>query len=130
MPKEAPVGFRLATSPPSDEMLAFSKEATAADELVGQSILSRWPVVGWCVGTTRSRNTDARFYKTMDGAREKVNFINYYEIDDEEVKTVLRAAEHGGEEDGAWVLLEPVEPAEQPTEPVEPVAPVGGPSDE
>ena len=66
----------------------------------------------------------------MDGAREKVNFINYYEIDDEEVKTVLRAAEHGGEEDGAWVLLEPVEPAEQPTEPVEPVAPVGGPSDE
>ena len=25
----------------------------------------------------------------------------YYEIDDEEVKTVLRAAEHGGDEDGA-----------------------------
>ena len=43
--------------------------------------------------------------------REKVNFIIYYEIDDEEVKTVLRAADYGGDEDGAWVLLEAVEPA-------------------
>ena len=33
------------------------------------------------------------------------------EIDDEEVKTVLRAAEHGGDEDSAWVLLEAVEQA-------------------
>ena len=41
-------------------------------------------------------------------------------MDDEEVKTVLRAAEHGGDEEGAWVLIEPVEPAE----PMEPVAPV------
>ena len=47
----------------------------------------------------------------------------YYEIDDEEVKTVLRTAEHGGDEDGAWVLLEPVKP-------MEPEAPTGGPSDE
>ena len=36
---------------------------------------------------------------------EKVNFYIYYEIDGEEVKTVLRSAEHGGDEDGAWVLL-------------------------
>ncbi len=55
-----------------------------------------------------------RFSKTIDGEREKVNFIVYYEIDDEEVKTVLRAAEHGGEEDGAWVLLEPAEPGAEP----------------
>ena len=48
-----------------------------------------------------------RFSKTIDSQREKVNFIVYYEIDDEEVKTVLRAAEHGAEEDGAWILLEP-----------------------
>ena len=33
----------------------------------------------------------------------------YYEIDDEEVETVLRAADYGGDEDGAWVLLELVE---------------------
>ena len=67
--------------------------------------------------------TPASPSKTIDGEREKVNFIVYYEIDDEEVKTVLRAAEHGGEEDGAWVLLEPAEP-------VEPAAPAGGPTDE
>ena len=56
-------------------------------------------------------------------ARDKANFIVYYEMDDEEVKTVLRAAEHGGDEEGAWVLIEPVEPAE-PMEPVAPVEPV------
>jgi len=44
--------------------------------------------VGWCVGTIKARNTDARFSKTIDGQREKVNFVVYYEIDDEEVKTV------------------------------------------
>ena len=72
-----------------------------------------------------SRNTDGRFFKLIDGEREKTNFIVYYEIDDEEVKTVLRAVDHGGDEDGAWVLLE-VEPVAS----MEPVAPVGGPSDE
>ena len=60
-----------------------------------------------------------------DGVREKVNFFIYYEIDDEEEKTVLRAADYGGDEDGAWVLLEAVEP-EAPVG----VAPAGGPSDE
>ena len=44
-----------------------------------------------CRRTIMSRNTDARFYKTMDGAREKVNFLIFCDIDDEEVKTVLRA---------------------------------------
>ena len=111
-PKEAPIGFRLAASPPSEEMLAFSKEASAADELVGRSILYNWPVVGWCVGTIKARNTDGRITKMIDTQREKVNFYIYYEIDGEEVKTVLRSAEHGGDEDGAWVLLESVEPVE------------------
>ena len=111
-PKEAPAGFRLAASPPSAETLVFSKDkASAADELVGRSILYNWPVVGWCVGMIKARNTDARFSKTIDGQREKANFVVYYEIDDEEVNTVLRAAEHGGEEDGSWVLLEPAQPA-------------------
>ena len=79
--------------------------------------------MGWCVGTIKARNTDGRFTKTIDGQCEKANFIVYYEMDDEEVKTVLRAAEHGGDEEGAWVLIEPVEPAE-PMEPVAPVEPV------
>jgi len=29
-------------------------------------------------------------------------------INDEEVATALRLAEYGGEEEGSWVLLEPV----------------------
>ena len=74
--------------------------------------------MGWCVGSIQARNTDGRFFKLIDGEREKTNFIVYYEIDDEEVKTVLRAVDHGGDEDGAWVLLEAVEPAAAPVEPV------------
>jgi hypothetical protein len=69
---------------------------------------------------SKVRKSHLSFSKTIDSKREKVNFIIYYEIDDDEVKTVLRAAEHGGDEDGAWVLLEPVESAAQ----------AGGPSDE
>jgi hypothetical protein len=121
-PKEAPVGFRLVASPPSNEMLTFSREASRPDELVGRSILYNWPVVGWCVGTIKARNTDGRFWKMIEGTREKVNFLIYYEIDDEEVKTVLRTADYDGDEDGAWVLLEAVEaaaelPAAEPAEP-------------
>ena len=60
-----------------------------------------------------------------------MNFFIYYEIDDDEVKTVLRATEHDGDEDGAWVLLEPAEQVEPAAPaPVEPAAPAGGPSDE
>ena len=32
----------------------------------------------------------------------------HYEVDDDEVATVLRLAEYGGEEEGSWVLIEPV----------------------
>ena len=41
----------------------------------------------------------------VDGERATVNFIIHYEIDDEEVKMVLRADEYGGDEDMLWVLL-------------------------
>ena len=51
------------------------------------------------------RNTDARRYKMIEGEREKVNYTIHYEIDDEEVGTVLRTSEYGGDEDMAWVLL-------------------------
>jgi hypothetical protein len=54
----------------------------------------------------------------IEGQREKCNFIVYYDIDEEEVKTVLRASEHGGDEEGAWVLLEAEPAAEPAAEPV------------
>ena len=62
--------------------------------------------VGWCVGTLKERNTDARSFKMMDGTREKVNFIIHYEIDDDEVKTVLRLEEYDLDDECGWVLLE------------------------
>ena len=46
-PKVAPAGFRFAETLPTPEQLAFSKEASPADELVGRFILFHWNVVGW-----------------------------------------------------------------------------------
>ena len=51
------------------------------------------------------RNTDARkTVKLADGSFGKKNFNIYYEIDEEEVSTALRADEYGGDEDFSWVL--------------------------
>ena len=36
------------------------------------------------------------------------NFYIHYEVDDDEVPTVLQLAEYGGEDEGCWVLLESV----------------------
>ena len=100
----------------STAALAFTKEPSPeADELVGRSILFNWPVVGWCLGEITKRNTDARFYtkgwsrRLEDATSPKKNFFVYYEIDDQEVMmTVLRTEWHNGDDDGSWVLLEPV----------------------
>ena len=35
------------------------------------------------------------------------NFYIHYEVDDEEVATVLQLTEYGGEDEHAWLLLEP-----------------------
>ena len=43
------------------------------------------PVVGWCVGQVVERNTDGRSFKTIDGERVKVNFLIFYEIDQQTV---------------------------------------------
>ena len=67
---------------------------------------------GRCDGKILQRNKDARYYKMMDGKREKVNFIIFYDIDGEETKTVLRLDEYGGEDEGSWVLLEAIEVGE------------------
>ena len=42
----------------------------------------------------------------MEGERIKVNFLIYYEIDQQTAKTVLRLDEYNGDQDGSWVLLE------------------------
>jgi hypothetical protein len=85
---------------PSAEQLAFSKEKEApGDALVGVSFLYNWPVVGWCVGQVVERNTDGRSFKTSE--RVKVNFLIFYEIDQQTVKTVLRLDDY----DSEWVLL-------------------------
>ena len=36
------------------------------------------------------------------------NFYIHYEVDDDKVPTVLELAEYDGEDEGCWVLLEPV----------------------
>jgi len=102
---------------PSAEQLAFSKEKEVpGDALVGVSILYNWRVVGWCVGQVVERNTDGRLFKTIGGERVKVNFLIFYEIAQQTVKTVLRLDDH----DSEWVLLAsidttvPIEPGPEP----------------
>ena len=63
------------------------------------------------MGQVVERNTDGRSFKTIDGERVKVNFLIFYEIDQQTVKTVLRLHDY----DSEWVLLAsdaavPIEP--------------------
>jgi len=67
-----------------------------------------------CVGLIKERNQNAKFWKKVDDARMPINFIIYYAIDGEDTKTVLRMDEYGGDEAGAWVLLDVQTPAVQP----------------
>jgi hypothetical protein len=53
-PKEAPEGYRINATQPSAEQLAFSKEASPADSLVGRSILYH------CVWGSQTRISDLR----------------------------------------------------------------------
>ena len=54
-----------------------------------------------------ARNCDARFFKKIDGEREITNFLIFYELDQQTVKTALLLEDFGGEdEDGSWVFLE------------------------
>ena len=65
----------------------------------------RWPAPhGWHLGTIQRRVFDGR---TKRGGQQ-CNFYIHYEVDDDEVPTVLQLAEHGGEDEGCWVLLESV----------------------
>ena len=82
------------------------------------------PVVGWCVGQVVERNTDGRSFKTIDGERVKVNFLIFYEIDQQTVKTVLRLDDYHSE----WVLLASLDAA-VPTEPGPRADAAPGPAD-
>ena len=46
--------------------------------------------------------------KLADGMTAKMNFNIFYEIDGEELGSVLRVDEYGGDEHFSWVMLEPV----------------------
>ena len=60
----------------------------------------------WCLGTITQRNVSPYISKTIEGKKEKVNFYVHYDVDDDEVKTVLRVSEYGESDEMGWVLLE------------------------
>ena len=106
--KVAPAGYSFAAAPPTEEQLAFSKEASAADELVGRSILFNWGAVGWHVGKITKRNQDGRIKR----GGSVTNFYIFYEIDDDEPPTALGLDNYDGDAVCAWVLLDEAVAAE------------------
>ena len=90
----------------------------SADSLIGSSILFHWPVIGWHHGLLQRRNLDGRI-KRGGG---QCNFYVYYQVDDDEVPTALRLADYGGEDEGAWLLLESAPAAEEDAEEAAPAA--------
>ena len=101
-PCVAPAGFAFAV-PPSVEALAFSKEPSeAAEALVGKSILFHWGSIGWHCGVLQRRVTDGRIKR----GGQQCNFYVYYEVDDDEVPTVLLLDAYGIDEECGWWLLE------------------------
>ena len=106
-PCEAPEGFVFTEMPPSEDSLAFSKEASAAaDALVGKSIIFHWPVIGWHVGTIQRRVTDGRVKRNGYNC----NFYVYYEVDEDEVPSALSLEDYGGEDESSWFLLQEIVP--------------------
>jgi hypothetical protein len=105
---EAPDGWRLVKEVPGAAALEFARGQSAADELVGRSMLFNWVAVGWCEGKITRRNQDAR--RVLAG--ERANFHVHYEIDDKEAIHVLKAEDYvidldAEQQIGQWVLLEP-----------------------
>ena len=58
----------------------------------------------WHAGILTRRNLDGRIKR----GGVTTNFYVYYEVDDDEVPTALSLEEYGGEDEGSWLLLEPV----------------------
>ena len=58
-------------------------------------------VVGRCLGKITKRNMIPQVNKVLaDGSRQKINFYVYYEIDQEEVKTLLLTDWYDGDDEG------------------------------
>ena len=109
-PTEAPAGFRprrLATAARSPRLLQGRLARRLARWTNGCS--STGPLLsGVSASKVMSRNTDARkTARLADGTTAKKNFNILYEIDGDEVGSVLRADEYGGDEEFSWVMLEP-----------------------
>ena len=103
--RSPPPGFAFASSPPRAAALAFSKQpALDADVLVGRSILFHWGSIGWQLGTLTRRNFDGRIKRSGVTA----NFNVHYEVDNDEVATVLSLENYDGHEESSWLLLEQV----------------------
>ena len=73
------------------------------------STTGRWWAGAW--DRSWSATLMGATFKTIDGERVKVNFLIFYEIDQQTVKTVLRLDDY----DSEWVLLAsdaavPIEP--------------------
>ena len=110
-------GIRL--SPKPDEA-ALEPGGAGGKQLVGRSIIYHWTDHGWCSGVIEKTNSDKS--RIIDG--DMVNFMVYYEVDDDLSNHVLQL--DGYVPDGpanSWVLLEPV--AEPETTPVRDDALVG-----
>jgi len=67
-----------------------------------------WEGVGWCEGVIDSRNKDASNLMDLETG-DIVNFVVYYEIDDDRSSHNLELQDHGGgpaADFGNWALLE------------------------
>ena len=61
------------------------------------TLLSRWPLVGWCVGLNKEAGKDKRY--TIED--EVVKFHVHYEIDADTSRHVLTRETYGGDEVGS-----------------------------
>jgi hypothetical protein len=86
----APAGFRLATS----------AEVLTGAELVGRSMLYRWPVQGWVLGKVARVSWAAGFSHGVRYARGSALGVG-------EAASLLVAPSHGPGPAGRWVLLCP-----------------------
>ena len=80
------------------------------------STIGWWWAGAWDRSWRLERNTDGRSFKTIGGERVKVNFLIFYEIAQQTVKTVLRLDDY----DSEWVLLASIDaivPIERGPEP-------------
>jgi len=103
LPWAVPEGFAVSPKPTDEMLVAGSNEGK---KLVGRSVLYHWADVGWCSGVIEKANGDKS--KTVDG--DMVNFLVYYEMDDDLSRHVLELDKYNPDGPAnSWVLLEVAE---------------------